>query len=131
MVETEPVVRELHGQSKDRRRVSLSPEFGNDDVPYVTAYPLEKVVEPVTYRYTPDDAFTVESKQECGWNVIRRKIHASLPLFEDFEIATERHALFVIVKEVRHFGCGSTVCPHELVFFVLSRPTKHQHLWHG
>ena len=111
--------------------MSLSPEFGNDDVPDVTAYPLEKVVEHVTYRHAPDDSFTVESKQECRWNMIRRKIHASLPLFEYFEIATKKHSLFVVVKEVRHFWCGRTVCPYELAFFVLSRPAKHKHLWHG
>ena len=38
MVEAKLVVGELQSQSKDRRGVSLSPEFGNDDVPNVTAY---------------------------------------------------------------------------------------------
>lgn len=42
MVEPEPVMGELQSEAKDRRRVSLSPEFWNDDVPDVTAHALRK-----------------------------------------------------------------------------------------
>src|SRR5712692_7383186 len=40
----------------------------------------------------------------------------------------EGHALFVVVKKIRDFWCGRTVRPHELPFFVDSRPPKHE-LW--
>src|SRR5262249_45628037 len=128
-VEAEPVVGELQGQPKHRRRVSLSSEFGNHDIADVTAYAVEKVVEHMTNRHAPDDSFAVKGKEECGWNVIRRKIHAPLPLFEDFEVATEGHPLFVIVKEIRYIRCRRMVCPHELVCFLDPWQAKHQRLW--
>src|SRR4051812_15766452 len=127
-LEGESVVGKLQRQPKDRGRVSLSPEFWNDDVPDMTADALEHVGEHVTYRHTPDDSFTVEGKQECRWDVIQRKVHAPLPLFEYFEIVTESHAFFVIVKEVRHLGCRRMVRPQELVFLLDAWPAKHQHL---
>lgn len=61
----------------------------------VTAYTLEPLVEYVTYRHPPDDSFAGEGEQECRWNVIRRKIHALLPLFKYLQIPTERHSLSI------------------------------------
>ena len=61
--------------------------------------------------------------------MIRWKIHTSLPLVEYFEITTEAHSLFVVVKEIRNFRCGRMVRAHDLVFFVVSRPAKHEHMW--
>src|SRR5262245_18539209 len=117
-------------QVKDRRGVPLAPEFGNDDVSNVTANSEEKVVEQVPDGHTPDDSFAFEGKQECRWNVIRRKIHAALSFFEYFEIATEEHSLFVIVEEIRDFWRGRTMCPQEFAFFIRSRPAKDQCLGH-
>src|SRR4030095_3988665 len=97
LMEPKPVIGELKRQAKDRRGVTLPPEFGNDDIPDVTACAQQSVVEHVPYRRAPDNSFAVESKQERGGNVIRRKIHTSLPLVEDLQIHTEGHALLALV----------------------------------
>ena len=58
--------------------------------------------------------------------MIRREIHASFPLLEHLDVAPEGHPFLIIVKEVRDFRGGRAVSAHELVFFVQSRPSKHQ-----
>ena len=131
LVVSKLVVSEMKRQAKNRRGMSLAPEFGNDDVANVTTDSEKKVVERVPDRHTPEDSFAFEGKQECRWNVIRRKIHAARSFFEYFEIATEGHSLFVIVKEIRDFWCGRTMCPQEFAFFIPSRPAKDQRLGHG
>jgi hypothetical protein len=46
--------------------VTLPAEFGNNDIPDVTAHAQQKVVEQVPERRAPDNSFAVESKQQCG-----------------------------------------------------------------
>jgi len=73
----------------------------------------------------------MKSKEKRRGNVIRRELHASFLLPEHRKVATEGHPFLVVVEEVRNFWGGRAMGAHELVFFVLSRPSKHQHLWHG
>jgi hypothetical protein len=123
-------VGDLKGQAQDRGGMALSPKFRNDDVADMPAYAQEKVVQRVPYRHPSDDPPAREGKEKRRWNVLRREIHASFLLSEHLEVATEGHPFLVVVEEVRNFWGGRAVRAHELVLFVLSRPSNHQGLRH-
>jgi hypothetical protein len=56
-------------------------------------FSIVRIGEPVADGDTADDPGGLETDQERGWDVMRRKIDAALALVEYFEIPAEGHSL--------------------------------------
>ena len=65
------------------------------------------------------------------WAMCRARRRIAVLLVEHLEVATEGHPFLVIMEEVRDFRRGRAMCPHELVFLVLSRPATHERFCHN
>ena len=133
-VNAECFVRNLKGQTKHSGRVALSSELRDHGIADMPADAQEELIQFMADGHPPHDSRSRKRKQECRRNVIRRKILTSRVLCQHLKIACERHALLVIVQEIRDVRRRGSVSAQEFLFLVFPRQSEHQrvsHVSHG